>query len=135
MMLYLPPSNKHDIFETFPLLELQMEELVPYFCKMAMVTNGVLFLHGLARQMTIRNIILTRSSFRSCKIGLRLAAPHFFFRGSKLTTPILVIRDSGRFWQRERFGLVQTKTWISQLCDVRLSLNLVETSGRYPRLA
>jgi hypothetical protein len=111
-MLYPSSSKKYEMFETFPLLELQMVELVPYFGKMAMVTNGYLNLDAFGRQVTIRNEILTSLAFNSCKICLRLGAPDFFFRRSKLITPfnILVIRDSGRFWQIERFGLVQTKT-------------------------
>ena len=90
------------MFETFPLLELQMVELVPYLCKMAMVTNGYLNLHAFARQMTIRNEILTILAFKLCMNCLRLGAFDFFFRGSKLTTPFkfLVIRDSGIYLQR-----------------------------------
>jgi hypothetical protein len=61
------------------LLELQMEELVPYFYKMAMVTNGYLNLDAFGRQMTIRNKILTILAFNSCKICLRPVAPDFFF--------------------------------------------------------
>jgi hypothetical protein len=82
------------MFETFPLLELQMEVLVPYLCKMAMVTNGYLNLHTFARQVTIKIEILTILAFKLCMNCLRLGAPEFFFRGSKLITPfeILVIR-------------------------------------------
>ena len=89
------------MFETFPLLELQMEELVPYFCKMAMVTNGYLFLPGCARHVTIRKEILTILAFKPCIDCFRPAPPEFFFRASKLTTPfkILVIRDYGAYLQ------------------------------------
>ena len=100
-MLYSSSSNKYEMFETFPLLELQMVELVPYLCKMAMVTNGDLNLDAFGRQMTIRIEILTLLAFNSCKICLRPGASDFFFRGSKLTTPfnILIIRDYGAYLQ------------------------------------
>ena len=85
------------MFETFPLLELQMEELVPYFCKMAMVTNGYLFLPGCARHVTIRKEILTILAFKPCIDCLRPAPFDFFFASSKLCTSVsvIVINDSG----------------------------------------
>ena len=111
-MLYPSSSNKYEMFETFPLLELQMVELVPYLCKMAMVTNGYLNLHAFARQMTIRNEILTILALNSCKVCLRPVAPEFFFASLKLCTPfsIIIINDSGGCLQIERIGLERTKT-------------------------
>ena len=79
MMLYRPPINKYDIFETFPLLELQMEELVPYYCKMAIVTNGDLKLDAFGRQVTIRIEILTILAFKPCIDCFRPAPFDFFF--------------------------------------------------------
>jgi uncharacterized protein involved in response to NO len=75
-----------------------MEELVPYFCKMALVTNGDLFLHGLARHVLIRIEILTILAFKLCMICLRLAAPELFFSGSKLFTQFCPYRHQ-RFWR------------------------------------
>jgi hypothetical protein len=100
------------MFETFPLLELQMKELVPYFCKMAMVTNGYLSLDAFGHQMTIRNEILTILAFNSCKICLCLVAPDFFFASLNSCSPfsVIIINDSGAYLQTERFGLKQTKT-------------------------
>ena len=96
-MLYPSSSNKYEMFETFPLLELQMVELVPYFCKTAMVTNGYLNLDAFGRQVTIRNEILTLLAFNSCKVCLRPGASEFFFASLKLCTPfsVIVINDSG----------------------------------------
>jgi hypothetical protein len=101
-MLYLSSKNKYEMFETFPLLKLQMEELVPYFCKIAMVTYGYLNLDAFGRQVTIKIEILTILTFKLCTNCLRLGAPDFFFRGSKLTTPfeILAIRDYGAYLQK-----------------------------------
>ena len=101
-MLYFSSSIKYDIFETYPLLELQMEELVPYFCKMAMVTNGYLNLDAFGRQVTIRIEILTILAFKLCMNCLRLAAPELFFSSSKLITRfrVLVIKDSGTYLQK-----------------------------------
>jgi hypothetical protein len=65
-MLYSSSSNKHEMFETFPLLELQMEELMPYFFKMIMVKNGYLKLDSFGRQVTIRKEILTILAFKPC---------------------------------------------------------------------
>ena len=100
------------MFETFPLLELQMEELVPYFCKMAMVTNGYLFWPGRARHVTIRKEILTILAFKPCIDCLRPAPFDIFFASSKLCTPfsVIVIKESGIYLQIERIGLVRTKT-------------------------
>jgi hypothetical protein len=105
-MLYFSSSIRYDIFETYPLLELQMEELVTHFCKMAMVTNGDLFLHGFARHVLIRFEIWTILAFKLCMNCLRLAAPELFFSSSKLITPfrVLVIKDSGPYLQKG-FGL------------------------------
>ena len=109
-MLYFSSSIKYDIFETYPLLELQMEELVTYFCKMAMVTNGDLFLHGLARHVLIRIEILTILAFKLCMNCLRLPAPELFFSGLKLITlfRVLVIKDSGTYLQKG-FGFRKIK--------------------------
>jgi hypothetical protein len=63
-VIYPSSSNKYEMFETFPLLELQMEELVPYFCKMAMVTNGYLNLDAFECQVTIRIEILAITAFK-----------------------------------------------------------------------
>jgi hypothetical protein len=84
------------------LLELQMEELVTYFCKMVMVTNGDLFFHGLARHVLIRIEILTILAFKLCMNCLRLAAPELFFSSSKLITRfrVLVIKDFGTYLQK-----------------------------------
>jgi hypothetical protein len=101
-MSYFSSSIKYDIFKTYPLLVLQMEELVTYFCKIAMVTNGDIFLHGLARHVLIRIAILTISAFKLCMNCLRLAAPELFFSSSKLITRfrVLVIKDSGTYLQK-----------------------------------
>jgi hypothetical protein len=85
-MLYPSSSNKYEMFETFPLLELQMVQLATFSCKMAMVTNGYLKLDAFGRKMTIRNEILTILAFNSCKICLRPGAPDFFFASTKVTT-------------------------------------------------
>ena len=82
-MLYLPSSNKDDIFEIFSLLELQMEELVTIFCNRAMVTNGDLKLHGFAWQMLIRNEIFTILAFKRCMNSLRPRASDIVFDGLK----------------------------------------------------
>ena len=97
-MLYLTSSNKYDIFETFLLLELQMEDLVPIFCNMAMVTNGDLNLHGFARQMLIRNEILTILAFKRCMNCLRPPAPDIVFDGLKYMTRFRVSRHQ-RLWR------------------------------------
>jgi hypothetical protein len=85
------------MFETFPLLELQMEELVPYFCKMTMVTNGYLKLDAFGRQVTIRKEILIILAFKPCIDCLRPAPFDFFFASSKLCTSVsvIVIKESG----------------------------------------
>ena len=100
------------MFETFPLLELQMEELMPYFFKMTMVKNGYLKLDSFGRQVTIRKEILTILAFKPCIDCFRPAPFDFFFASSKLCTPfsVIVIKESGIYLQIERIGLVRTKT-------------------------
>jgi hypothetical protein len=72
---------------------------------MAMVTNGDLFLHGLACHVLIRIEILTILAFKLCMNCLSLAAPELFFSSSKLITwfRVLVIKDSGTYLPK-RFG-------------------------------
>jgi hypothetical protein len=77
-----------------------------------MVTNGYLKLDAFGRQVTIRIEILTILAFKLCMKCLRLAAPDFFFRGSKLciSFSVIVIKESGPYLQIEKFGLLWTKT-------------------------
>jgi hypothetical protein len=69
---------------------------------MAMVTNGDLFLHGLAHHVLIRIKILTILAFKLCLNCLHQAAPELFFSSSKLITRfrILIIKDSGTYLQK-----------------------------------
>jgi hypothetical protein len=74
-----------------------MEELMPYFCKMAMVTNGYLNLDAFERQVTIRTEILTNLASKLSMHHLLPAAFDFFFSGAKFTTHFRISRHQ-RFW-------------------------------------
>ena len=102
-MLYLSSSNKYDIFETFTLLELQMEELVTFFCNTAMVTNGYLKLDGFGQQMLIRNKILTILAFKRCMNCLRPPASDIVYDGLKYITRFRPSRHQ-RLWRTSANG-------------------------------